>query len=379
VFGAPPTSQNWAGTIEVGPDGRIFVGGVRTYTTQVTSGKGKKQTTTNQDVTTGSLLKLNANGSIDTYFGEDGYLDTGWSVPWNFTFRGTSSSYDVIIAGAVQVQTEVSGGGGRGKKGGGTQTIDTSALALHAVDGLTGGDVTSFGDNGIAVDDLSPTTLDRPRGVRIDDLGRIVVLSHSAEAQSSDEDMVITRYSSTGVLETAFGTDGRLSVGSVGNGNYLHNYLAIDGDGKRILLAARSPTSGGNFETIVVRYAENGSGIDTTFDIPEIADTSGTTTVYDTWPVDIDVDANGKVCVALYSGLGNLDATIVRCNADGTRDTGFGPNADGLSENLDLSDEEEPKALVIDSNGHLILVGQSSYPVENVQPYYEAVLVRFDG
>ena len=367
VFGAPPTSLNFADAVGIGPDGRIFIGGRRSYEIQVTSGRGKKQTTTTETVQTGSLLKLNADGSIDTGFGDDGYLDTGWSTPNHFTFRGTSSSYEVVFAAHLQVEVTVSGSG-KGKKGGST-TIDTTAQALYAVDGDTGGNVTSFGDSGEVVDDFSTSTNEWPEAVEIDALGRIVVLSRESQVSGGANDMVVSRYSSTGVLDTAFGTSGRLYLGHLGNWDGMS--MTIDGDGKRIIISARTPTTNGHSEPTVVRYAENGSSIDTTFDVPGLADSSDG--VIDTWPIDMNVDANGKLCVSLWYGSVNFDMTIVRCNADGTRDTGFGPNADGLAEILDLSDEEEPKTSLIDGSGRLILVRQSSQAPD------AAVLVRFDG
>ena len=379
VFGAPPASQNYAGALLVGPDGRIFVGGLRTYTTQVTSGKGKNKTTENKDVTTGSVVCLDADGSIDTDFAESGYLDTGWGVPVTLAVRGTSSAYDLVMAYGVQVDTEVAGSG-KGKKGG-TQTITTSAMAIHVVDGFTGANVTSFGTDGVALDDVMETAFDRALALRIDGLGRIVTMRRVDDTQSSFEDIVVTRHSSTGVLDTTLGTNGRLSVGHPGSSHYMHHFLAIDGDGERILVAYRQPTTGTYFETIVERYASTGSTIDTTFDVPEIGDSSDPVagTVYDTWPRDLDVDANGKVCVTLWSGRTNFRSTIVRCNADGTRDTSFGPAFDGLSEDLDLSDEEEPKVLAIDANGRLVLVLQTLPPIQDVRPYWTAALIRYDG
>ncbi|MEZ6006887.1 MAG: hypothetical protein R3F05_03830 [Planctomycetota bacterium] len=379
VFGAPPASDNWAGTVLAGPDGRIFVGGLRTYSTQVTSGKGKKGTTENKDVSTGSIVCLNTDGSIDEEFADGGYLDIGWGVPGNLAVRGTASSYDLVMAYGEKVEVEVAGSG-KGKNGG-TQTIGTSALAIRVVDGFTGANVNSFGTNGVAVDDIMETAFDQALALRIDSLGRIVVLRRVDDTQSSFEDIVVTRHSSTGVLDTTLGTNGRLAVGYPGGSHYMHHFLAIDGDGQRILVAYRQPTTGNYFKTVVQRYATTGSTVDTTFDVPEIGDSSNPDlgTVYDTWPRDLDVDADGKVCVTLWSGLSNFRGTIVRCNANGTRDTGFGPSSDGLTEHVDLGNADEPKAMVIDANGRMVLLMQTAAPIPDVQPYWQADLVRFDG
>lgn len=90
-------------------------------------------------------------------------------------------------------------------------------------------------------------------GIQAD--GKIVVTG-------SSDDIYLARYTTSGLLDTAFGTDG-IAVTNIG-GNYDNAYgLVIDSMGR--ILVAGSTISNGNEDMIVARYQSSGS-LDASFD-----------------------------------------------------------------------------------------------------------------
>ena len=342
VFGTVGLNQAQVTTMAAGPDDVIFVGGVRIL---ATIKKGKSVTY----VTTGSVLALDPDdGSAVADFGTSGYVDTDGTV-LDIAVSGTSSAYDITIATAPVVS--VTTGGGGGKKGGGSTTTTSSAVGLVRVD-QDGSLDSTFGDGGVVTDDLATGSNDIARTIEIDALGRTVVLIDQISKSSSDRDRYLARYETDGDLDTSFGSSGLLAITSLGT----VTDIAIDGDGGSILVAAHDGAQDAH-EPTVVRYDADGSATpDTTFDIPTL--TQGGSS--DTWTLDLVVDANDRVCVGLWYGYSSSDFTVVRCNADGTRDNTFGPTSNGIAEVADLATQDNPEVLFSDADGNLLIASRVS-------------------
>src|SRR2546427_290790 len=96
--------------------------------------------------------------------------------------------------------------------------------------------------------------------VAIDSSGRIVVAGASYNGTNHDDAAV--RYTTSGSLDTTFGSGGKVTT-AIGGGDEWGSAVAIDGSG-RIVVAGTSDNGTGNDDFAVVRYTTSGS-LDTTF------------------------------------------------------------------------------------------------------------------
>ena len=96
------------------------------------------------------------------------------------------------------------------------------------VDSQPGGTLdTSFGTGGVTTTGFADTTTDYAQGIAIQCDGKIVAAGYTE--LGGDADFAVARYTSTGVLDTAFHGDGIvttpiLSLDDMGNAVALHTY-----------------------------------------------------------------------------------------------------------------------------------------------------------
>src|SRR5262249_39721673 len=114
----------------------------------------------------------------------------------------------------------------------------------------------SFDGNGIIWTDFYDGNDDAYAMIQQPD-GKIVLAGTSLEDDTWNYDFALARYSSEGVLDSSFGTDGKV-ITDLGNGGEVVYSLALQQDGK--ILAAGG--SSGNFA--LLRYNTNGI-LDSTF------------------------------------------------------------------------------------------------------------------
>jgi len=68
----------------------------------------------------------------------------------------------------------------------------------------------SFGAGGMVLTDIAGGNSDDAYGVVVDSAGRVVVAGYSWNG--SDDDVAVVRYTSSGVLDTSFGTGGKVTT-----------------------------------------------------------------------------------------------------------------------------------------------------------------------
>jgi uncharacterized delta-60 repeat protein len=168
----------------------------------------------------------------------------------------------------------------------------------------------------------------------------IVVVGTTRDADNSTN-AVVARLKADGSLDTAFGTgvgdgtpDGVVGV-SFGNGNDVANSVALQSDGKIVLVGTTTATDDST-NIAVARLNDDGTldsafGADTLDGTPDgvVGLSLGTGNDVGT---AIVVQADGKILVAGYTTPANetTNAAVVRLLSDGKLDTAFGQgNADG--------------------------------------------------
>ena len=222
---------------------------------------------------------------------------------------------------------------------------------------------TTFGTGGIVTTSVGSIN-DYADDLGIQPDGKIVVAGYSYNS-SNKCNFALVRYNANGTLDTGFGTGGIVTT-SIGSGYDYAHALVIQSDGK--IVVAGSSSNGSKYNFALVRYNANGT-LDTGFGTGGIVTTpigSGFDSAY-----ALGIDTDGRILAAGYSNNGsNYDFALVRYNANGTLDTGFGTG--GIVTTPIGSIDDYAFALGIQSDGGIVVAGRS-YNGSN----YDFALVRY--
>lgn len=251
------SASSGIGDIEIQPDGKIVAGGAIWG-----------------DIDALALGRFNPDGSLDTGFalqgistidilefagpnpgfGEDGITITDILVNGDEVIRGVALAADgkIVIAGRVNTGT--------------TETASDFVSARYNTDGTLDA---GFGNNGIVIHPIGPTnTRDECHGVAVTADNKIVLGGYSGNL---NPDFVLTRYTSNGFLDTAFGNNGTIFTDFDDQERPdFAMALGIQSDGKILLTGnvnAVVHEPGGpvhRFVVGLVRYTADGR-LDTTF------------------------------------------------------------------------------------------------------------------
>jgi uncharacterized delta-60 repeat protein len=242
-------------------------------------------------------------GTLDPSFGTGGIVTTDF---------GDQINSNVAVATAVTIQTD-----GKILVCGGIPSstgFPIAAIARYNTDGSVD---TTFGTSGIA----TSTTLGVLTAIALQTDGKIVV-----GGPAGGLELNVARFTSTGTLDTTFGTDGIFTTGLNFNAGAPFTTLLIQSDGK-ILFA----------DGLSLRLTAEGQA-DSTFG------TNGEASVVDRSAAGLAVLSNGKILVASSSGL------VSRYKSNGTLDTSFGINGQ-------LPSNTSPSAVILLSTGDFLVNG----------------------
>ena len=320
------------------------------------------------------LTELNADGSLDTSFGTNGFVRTNWhfnsTLPRGYPYslaiqhfadgsefvivagswtvptgRNTSSNYLRVDRYALDGQIDTTFGPDHT----GTVIVNKSyglAVAIQPDDQkiVTVGDLqavvrlnangsvdTSFGKNhdgttGAGISGWSIIALPVSNG------GGILI--GGSYANQSGELLAVSKLKSTGAVDSAFGTAGRATADFFGKGSFGRAFeLVIDPDGKIVAggIARRKGASVVQNQYAAARFLPGGQ-LDTSFSM------DGRVT-YDFNGLDnnghgVAVQYDRKVIVTgtAQTASNARDFAAVRFNSDGTVDTGFGSGGRVMSD-----------------------------------------------
>lgn len=267
------------------------------------------------------LVRYNYDGSIDTSFDLDGKIFTAIGKGPAYG-RSLAIQYDgkLIVAGYSKIENSFDFILVRYNTNG---SIDDSF-------GVNGKITTSFGDENDFGNDIS-----------IMKDGRIVVVG------SSFRDVALARYTSNGILDNTFSSDGKV----VTENNCSCKYsLAIQNDNK-ILVVGEIDSDIGLF-----RYTTDGN-LDNTFgeNGKVSTDMNGS---YDRGDAIIIQD-DGKILVTGQSYGGQYaDFPLLRYNQDGSLDTGF--DFDGKLTTDFSQYNDEGYSMIIQPDGKIVIAGETS-------------------
>ena len=179
---------------------------------------------------------------------------------------------------------------------------------------------TSFSTDGKLLTDFS-SDADYGYAVVVDSDDRIVVAGEGWNGSIPGlqaQDFAVARYTSAGVLDTSFSTDGKLTT-DIGSGNDYGRAVAVDSQ-DRVVVAGYSH-NGSNNDFAVARYTSAGE-LDTTFSTDgKLTTAIGSGTDYGQ---AVAVDSNDRIVVAGYAwNDSNRDFAVVRHTSAGVLDAAF--------------------------------------------------------
>ena len=219
------------------------------------------------------LARYNVDGSLDGTFGSGGKVTT--SVGARDDFAG---SVALQIDGKILVAGSAKNASG----------LSSFALVRYAADGSLD---SSFGNGGKVVTPVG-TFQDEGRDMTLLSDGKILVAGYAYTGAANTYEFALLRYLPNGTLDMSFGTGGKVTT-NFSKFDDEGTSLALQNDGK-IVVAGYATDSGGASDFALVRYAANGI-LDTTFGTDGRVTTDFG--IYDT-ATSVVVQSNGRIVAA---------------------------------------------------------------------------------
>ena len=195
---------------------------------------------------------------------------------------------------------------------------------------------TSFGAGGKVITDIVPGQDDLATSVAIQATGEIIVAGYSSNG--TDNDFVLARYTSLGALDTSFGAGGKVITDIGAGSNDIANSVVIQ-DGGEIVVAGSSDN-----DFALARYTT--AGVLDTFGIDGKVTTdigASTDTAY-----SVVIQADGKIVAAgtSFNSGSNFDFALTRYTSAGVLDTSFGAGGKVITA-IGTGSNEEAHAVAI--------------------------------
>lgn len=368
AIGFPNGTEDRASSLALQADGKILLAG-----------------TTNSPIANGdnnfAVVRLNADGSLDTSFGTNGATITD--------FRQNSN--DQLNAIAVQQDGNIVAAGFSDAPNGDSNF----ALVRYTPDGQVD---PTFGDStlnpGRVLTDFGQSSRDEARAMVLQPDGKIVTAGFTQREPAALFDVGLIRYLPNGTPDPAFGSGGRV-VTDIRESADDARAVALQADGK-IVTAGASNAPNGEFNFAIIRYNPDGS-IDAPFGQSEL--NPGISLIdFDNQVVDgelkrsvdqanaVAIQSNGQIVAAGFStaplGVGNTNFALVRLDTNGVANTGFGPNNRVLTDldnttrdHVRDSSTDRANALAIQADGKIVAAGGADAPVSNANLNF--ALVRY--
>jgi len=284
-------------------------------------------------VTTFFLLRYDSTGAPDTTFDGDGRL----VITGPASDVAVQSDGMIVLGGSVLVDL------------GGSVSSDFAVARLNS-DGTPD---TTFSDDGLATADFDGHR-DGGAAIALQADGKIVVAGGTGLTSSSGN-FAVARFNDDGTLDTSFAGDGTRATNLFGREQA--NEVAVEADGK-IVLGGRVP--GKAFEDLdfgLARYNSDGTP-DMTFSGDGVLRTNFS---HSDSPFGLALQADGKIVAAgAAAGPSGSDFALARYKLGGKLDPTF--SKDGKLRTDFNGGNDQARAVVIQANGRIVLVGWGAPP-----------------
>lgn len=297
-----------------------------------------------------------SDGSVPSFF-TTRYSDAGIDATFGTQGKVVQQLGSYSVAFSTAIQTD-----GKIVVAGYANVADVNNIAITRY--LSNGSPdTGFGDNGVVL-----TTGES--GYYADDMvlqsdGKIVVVG---SASASQVETLAARYTSDGVPDTGFGSDG-VTLTVIGS-QASSTQVVMQADSK--ILTSGYAIIDGIPHGVLARYDSAGSLDMDGFNPLEGYLTQLVPDASSTEMFGCALQSNGKSIALLHATIGDLSGVcfLARYNTDGTLDTSFG--TDGFA-GIDEGNMKHGSAIAIDANDKIVVVG---YMLEN-ESDYSAFIARY--
>lgn len=301
-----------------------------------------------------ALIRYQTDGTLDPSFGTGGIVTTAVG-------GGTSGDFTQAIVRQPDGKLVVAGSSTNVTGTTGTDML----LARYNTNGTLD---TSFGTGGTVLLAAGPSNNnDFAFGLDIQSDGKLVIAGYTGKApNNTEQDIVVARFLTTGVLDSTFGTGGIVTT-AIGTGTASDRAqdIQVQPDGKLVVLGTVVTGGSTGNDTVVLRYNTNGT-LDSSFG-------SGGKVVTAVGPDNGGASADianalvllpdGKIVAA--GGSNNLggstgqDISLVKYNANGSLDTSFGTGGKVFTPMVDGAVLDVANAIQVQADGKLVVSGTS--------------------
>jgi uncharacterized delta-60 repeat protein len=287
------------------------------------------------------LIRLNADGSLDTSFDSDGWTTVD-VAPNEF-----GGSNDYVFALTVQPDGKIIAAG---------ETIDSVStyqpdmvlMRLNADGSLD----TTFGTGGIKVYDSGGTGTDRARGIVYQATGSLVIAGNTD--RNGEQDIIFARFTSSGVLDTTFGADGETIVSFGAFSTETVAGLAQDSNGA-LVAVGQGPGGSSQQTMIAIRLTADGD-LDTSFDTDGLSVVNFGTDYAEGRSVDIRQDDKIVLAGSVSTAGGRLPA-IALLDTDGSLDTTFSGDGTASPDLNPGSSNDEVFGVAVEPDNQVVIAG----------------------
>ena len=276
-----------------------------------------------------ATARYNSDGTLDSGFGSGGIVTTAF-----FTSDAQANAIAIQSDGKILVA------------GNGINFNYDFSIVRYTSAGVLD---TGFGTGGKK--QVSVGLNDRATGIAIQPDGKIVVSGY-AQVSTSDYDWCAIRLTSSGALDTGFGSSG-IAIIDTGTGNENGDGIAValQSDGSVILAGLLKP---GGTESFGVARLTSAGALDTGFGTGGFV-TSGVSGGYGRGSA-VTVDGSDRVLVGGWGDDGSGLWRVVRLTAAGGFDASFGTG--GIADLRDEIETSACSALALQADGKILLAGR---------------------
>lgn len=282
--------------------------------------------------TTGTIIRYNEDGTIDTNFGTNGIA----SVSLN---PGLNALISVVVKPDSSILV--------------TGTTNLSKLDVLLMQFKPNGTLdTDFNTNGIVTIDFGNS--EYGTNLLLLPNNKILIVGTQEDANNFNTDVFLIRLNSSGKIDSTFGNNGHL-IYNFGSDEYARNIL-LQPDGKIIIAFNSYDANYSNFN--VLRCNQDGS-LDSSFANNGIASTDFDNTVDEI--SEIALQSNGKIVAIGKSSndfSDNYTVAMLRYNNNGTLDSTF--DTDGKLYTAFSTDTNIGVAVQIQSDGKIVIAGETN-------------------
>jgi uncharacterized delta-60 repeat protein len=279
-----------------------------------------------------ALVRYRTDGALDTSFGVGGSVVTpagGGGVALSVVVQPDGR---IVVAGTYRLSSG-----------------ERFLLMRYTQDGSLDG---SFGASGIALTDFGRGS-DHAQSLALQADGKIVAVG--VAGPSGARDFAVARYTSSGVLDSTFGNDGKV-ITAIGSRNDEGRSVAVQNDGKIVVAGYASKTNDfADYDFAVVRYTATGT-LDSAFGVGGKVTTQMSSSSNS--GLGLMLARDGKIVVGGSSTIGsNLGLAVVRFLGSGGLDASFGQ--DGRVNTSIGGVFDSGDAIALQRDGRILVAGSS--------------------